>query len=471
MDEKLSIHNLITFLMEQHSMSQTDAEQFVIAFFELIKEELQNEGAVKIKGLGTFKKVAVESRDSVSVNTGERILIEAYNKLVFTPESAVRDAVNKPFAHFEPVVLKNSTTFDDMTESEIEEMAADYMEEDGYSLYDDDASETESSVDEAAPATGETGVTTEATVPEKDTKVTEPSTPIETVEKETPEEEAKVAESEADKSQVDESEVAESESTPLQAKNSTSEEETIQKTTAKEETDQEATPEEEAIQKATSKEEVIQEETSKATEQSAAEEQSAKKGNWMLPLFILVLVILALCAGFIGYMYSDLFYNDACEAIEPPTIQLVQEETPLPSDSLVLITDASEMKEEVSQNPAQAQEVKKEETPQEDRTSVAEKAAQPAPQKKVEKTSATPKKAERPAAIQPEYPENAQYKIVGTKEIYTLKSGNTLMKLSLKYYGTKAMWRYIVEHNRDVITDPDNVPIGTKLKIPELQQK
>ena len=46
-----------------------------------------------------------------------------------------------------------------------------------------------------------------------------------------------------------------------------------------------------------------------------------------------------------------------------------------------------------------------------------------------------------------------------------------LTKLALKFYGTKALWPYIVKHNRSIISDPDNVPYGVIIKIPKLTEK
>ena len=73
--------------------------------FSLDRTSLENEKTVKIKGLGTFKLVDVDSRESVNVNTGERFQIKGHTKVSFTPDTNLRDTINKPFAHFETVVL------------------------------------------------------------------------------------------------------------------------------------------------------------------------------------------------------------------------------------------------------------------------------------------------------------------------------------------------------------------------------
>ena len=51
---------------------------------------------------------------------------------------------------------------------------------------------------------------------------------------------------------------------------------------------------------------------------------------------------------------------------------------------------------------------------------------------------------------------------------HRLKAGETLRGLSLRYYGTKDKWKWIVEANKDKITNPDVIPEGTLLMIPKL---
>ena len=69
---------------------------------------------VKIKGLGTFKLIEVLDRESVNVNTGERIVIPGHTKLSFAPENALKDLINKPFADFQTVVINEGTSIEEM---------------------------------------------------------------------------------------------------------------------------------------------------------------------------------------------------------------------------------------------------------------------------------------------------------------------------------------------------------------------
>lgn len=110
--QRLSVQDVANFLEERQGLSKQDAESFVIAFFELISEGLNRDRVVKVKGLGTFKIVDVKERESVNVNTGERVTIEEHSKIAFTPDAAMRDFVNKPFAQFDTIVLNDGVDID-----------------------------------------------------------------------------------------------------------------------------------------------------------------------------------------------------------------------------------------------------------------------------------------------------------------------------------------------------------------------
>ena len=122
MNERLTIQDLTDLLAAKHSMTKKDAEAFVKEFFLLIEQALENEKTVKIKGLGTFKLIDVDSRESVNVNTGERFQIKGHTKVSFSPDANLRDTINKPFAHFETVVLNENTILEDTPIEDTEEM-------------------------------------------------------------------------------------------------------------------------------------------------------------------------------------------------------------------------------------------------------------------------------------------------------------------------------------------------------------
>ena len=113
MNEKITLQDLINLFSEKQGMNKKDAEVFVRTMFELIEEALATEKYVKIKGFGTFKLTEVDSRESVNVNTGERIEIQGHTKISFTPDATMKDLINKPFSHFETVILNEGVELED----------------------------------------------------------------------------------------------------------------------------------------------------------------------------------------------------------------------------------------------------------------------------------------------------------------------------------------------------------------------
>lgn len=111
---KISLSDLAQRLAEKSGISQQDAELFIRKMFDVANEGLQSDKLVKMKWLGTFKVMAVKDRESVDVNTGERIIIEGRDKISFTPDNILKEIVNKPFAQFETVVVNDGVDFDEI---------------------------------------------------------------------------------------------------------------------------------------------------------------------------------------------------------------------------------------------------------------------------------------------------------------------------------------------------------------------
>ena len=108
-------------LVDKHGLKVADAEHFIALMIDVINEGVQRERQVKIKGLGTFKLTSVSSRESVDVNTGERIVIEGRDKISFTPDNAMKELVNRPFSQFETVVVNEGVELEDELEDQLEE--------------------------------------------------------------------------------------------------------------------------------------------------------------------------------------------------------------------------------------------------------------------------------------------------------------------------------------------------------------
>lgn len=367
MNEKIGIQQLADSMVERHNMKKEDAEEFVKGFFKLIEEALGKDKYVKIKGLGTFKLIEVDSRESINVNTGERIRIEGHTKISFTPESSLKDLINKPFAHFETVILNEGVTFDDL--SEVEE-----------------------------------GSTTPTPTPTEEVQQAPPVT-IQAENTELPQEQAESAEE------------TNSEEKPLE---------------------KEISPEEQV-------EEIKEnnhEEECNEIENKPQTEMNRKTSVSKLPIAIMWLAIL-LCGGILVYLYWPSPQQN------PPQNQIAKVDTiakVVVEDTLVLVEEKEETVDSISKQLLSSQQQ-----------------AEPRP--------TTPVAKPVMAVNAPFKADSTSYKIVGTKATHTIKSGETLTKVSLRYYGTKALWPYIVKHNKAVIKNPDNVPYGTTIKIPELEKK
>lgn len=110
------IQDLALYLSNKHKISKKEAERFLTTVVDVLNDALHYEKQAKVKGLGTFKVIEVKDRESVNVNTGERIVIEGRPKITFTADAVMKELVNKPFAQFDTVALNDGVTFDDMPE-------------------------------------------------------------------------------------------------------------------------------------------------------------------------------------------------------------------------------------------------------------------------------------------------------------------------------------------------------------------
>ena len=113
--------DLARIVADRYDLSLVESENFIIEMFELVRTTLNTEDTIKIKGLGTFKVQTVRERASVNVNTGEKVIIDSHDRITFTPDNAIRDAVNRPFAHFTTVPLNDGVEFDDPDKEEAQE--------------------------------------------------------------------------------------------------------------------------------------------------------------------------------------------------------------------------------------------------------------------------------------------------------------------------------------------------------------
>ena len=413
MNDKLNIQNLIDLFVQKQGISPKEAEEFVKAFFSLIEEGLEQDRYVKIKKWGTFKLIDVDSRESVDVNTGERIEIQSHSKVSFTPDSSLKEIINRPFAHFETVILNENTVLEDTP-----------LEEENEGNAGTDGCMKEGTPAERAEEKKEEDLL--SPVPER-------IGPADVLQQ-TPEEE---------------NNVAEEENAPMEKEEADKPEET------------ENDPKEEAETQAVSE--------GGADDFTSEEPFPVPVDNRMKYFITLTVLIMAVCGAAIFFIYNPDFFARPLPPPEEPKHIAESLEPQLPSvDSLLLKSDslradtlqADTAKEKVPETTPVSPNIVR--PPME-----AEKAERLVEDKeKVEK----PKQVAAPAS-KAFSTDSTNYEIVGTKTNHTIAAGETLTRVALKYYGTKALWPYLVKHNPDVIKNPDNVPSGTIIKIPLLRKK
>ncbi len=434
MNERLTIQDLTDLLAAKHSMTRKDAEAFVKEFFLLIEQALENEKTVKIKGLGTFKLIDVDSRESVKVNTGERFQIKGHTKVSFSPDTNLRDTINKPFAHFETVVLNENTILEDTPIEEIEEEEV----------------EEEASVQVVLNEVGDDFGTT----------VIEEGTDDDLLKEEQIQEEQIASQLSVEES-IEATATAEDISVVQESIDQTSPEEFEEVIT---ETDIEERVEEQELLKTNPQPEVsippVGKEMIKPVQLEHISQPVSKKTappvkeKSPVPYLIAVIIIvLLLCGGVVLFIYyPDLFSSSPDKrALDmlPVTTQPIQPETQF--------SDTIERKDTIKEIIPDASEI------------VA--TTQPVVPKKEAVPAQTESQTVSQQSVASAYLDSASYKITGTKTKYTIKEGETLTRVSLRFYGTKAMWPYIVKHNPKVIKNPDNVPYGTTIEIPELTKE
>lgn len=208
---KSAIQLITSALAKQHNLSVADAAAFVDAFFDIISSELKNGNQVKIKGLGTFKVQAVKPRESVNVNTGERVLIEGHDKISFTPDTVMKELVNKPFSQFETVVIN-----DGIDTEELERIPAEDSSDEVKSELVDDATtkntseekllaeEERTEVEDTKEETNNSSSVKEDAVIEAEDNLNEKNLPVDVIEEPTSEENEAISDSEEKPSNLEE---------------------------------------------------------------------------------------------------------------------------------------------------------------------------------------------------------------------------------------------------------------------------
>lgn len=414
MNNRLSIQDLALILSEQTGKSTEEALRFLQEFIAVVSEGVYNDKLVKVKGLGTFKIIRVEERASVSVNSGERFVIPSHYKFSFTPDKELKELVNKPFSLFDTVELNEEVDFSDVDVSAETSGAEDAADDSSEEILPDGI--PEQAIE--APQTPEPEVKPEPAVEEEAV----------------PQEEAK-AEPEPETETTPEPEVeaepepkAEAETTPQEEVEAEPEAEVEAETMPEPEVEAEpepkaeaeTTPQEEA--KAESKQAEPVSSVSGYKEYRRKRRRSASR-KLLFPIACLFVVIV------LGIVYIVCLSGRTTvnKNWEPPMAE-VGNPTP-----------------EVGMNPVSA-----------DSTGVTPPDSA---------SLATDSVVAEPLVVEENQPEETPKSDI--LALVTIKAGDRLASFAKQYYGHKFFWVYIYQYNQDIISDPNNIPIGTELRIPD----
>ncbi len=443
----LTIKDLAEILVQKHQLDSRSAEAFINAVIETIHEGLKNDRVVKVKGFGTFKLTAVRERESINVNTGERVVISGHDKVSFTPDAVLRDLVNKPFAQFDTVVLADGVDFEDMPEVETED--ADIAAEEAAEIPVQEEAKVVSEQVEQEPEPTPEPEPVVVPVAEPEPEVEEgpvaEDEPEADPEPEPAVEESVVEEPVAEDPQPEEPVEPEAPATPEV------EEEEQEMPESPEVPEIPETPEvTETPTKEPEPEPEQEEEQEDYISQFYEDEESDSKRMFLIYAIIVNVVVAALFFVF-GYYArsSNLLGIEKEPVVETPAAPAVEQ------------PDTTKQKAVEPAAPAETTEEsaveKTEEKPVEESKPVAEPKKEEKPEAKVEQTS----KYDNDPRVR-----TGAYRIVGVANTVTVKSGQTIKSISKAYLGP-GMECYVEAFNGGIT----ELKEGQTIKIPKLQHK
>jgi nucleoid DNA-binding protein len=447
MNERLSLQDLIDLLAKKQEITKKDAEVFLRELIAVVTENIEANESVKIKDLGTFKLVKVNARKSVDVNTGEAIEIAAHYKLSFNPDKLLKEAVNRPFAHFGSVVLEEGVTFDNI-ESEIEEEKGEELE--------DDVTIEEEITGYIAVERPKAGIEEKLEGVENETK--KAIQPIEIINTGISEEEVveELVGEAVEPESVKEEEKSKQEAAPVP-------DSIISK--IKEEAASHNINIEDILlivreddkKSVTSKPKVkIEDEIERNFEDGDLADEDVvppKKGickRYITFALFIFLIIAGFVAGGLYYQKVVTFLtkgsfdtDNNMIVVNTPVADTPVADTPVADPQAdIILADTLAPKPDTMKKGAQAPNPLSQDRGRD----------MQAPQPSVPVKQAK--------AVTPKTPVNTPL------GVETIQPGHTLRNIALKYYGNKSFWVYIYEENKDKIKNFNNVPLGTKLTIP-----
>lgn len=418
MNERLSLQDLIDLLAKKQEITKKEAEVFLRELIAVISETIESNESVKIKDFGTFKLVKVNARKSVDVNTGEAIEIAAHYKLSFTPDKLLKEAINRPFAHFESVVLEEGVSFDNIEKDETVNIEEADEEED---VSVDEETNEASPTPTADPQQVENEDFTPELVSEDTTIIETENTSPNTEEEQL--EEINNREEEARQSDNEAIAPSETENIPEPITDEVSEERILEYKQRIEEA------------KLAAKEKDLEyERLVKETR------QAAKRRKKFVSLGFFIFLIIA------AFLIGGLYFQEIARFLT---------EGPIGNGNTAMVADNQNIDEQKTDTLAVSSDsIAK--AKEQDSIAIATEKTLPSENSIKPQTQ----KTEQPTATKGNTP----------LAIITIEPGNTLRNISLKYYGHKSFCVYIYEENKDKIKNINSIPLGTKLTIPSLSK-
>lgn len=444
--EKITLSELADALAKRKALSKKDAETFVRVVFDTIRENLFSDELVKVKGLGTFKLVQVDSRESVHVGTGERIVIDSHSKVTFTPDKSLADCVNRPFAAFETVILNDETSTEDMEridpvmepepEPEAEPVAEPVAETIAETIVAPEPKPTPFVEPEPEPIAEPEPVVVVTPEPEPE-PIVEPEPEPEPIVEDIPE---PVIEDEPESVVEDVPEsVVEQEPEP------------VVEDVPEPVVDPEPEPEP-VIEDVSEPEPVVEPEPVRVMEpEPSVPQKNGGSAKWLLWLLLLLLLV-----GVGYWLKTNNMLNFPAKKLNPELVAQQPEQTTAQQPVPAPAKDTTDVAQ--PDTPAKPDSVATPATP-------SATAAPAAPS-----AIATKADAEKLAADYPQI-ENGEYWITGLSTVHVLAKGEDLSVLAKKYYGDKRLISYIIRMNHYTNARANNLFVGAEVKIPELVKR
>ena len=437
MKQKLLLSDFAQWLSEKEGITKKEAQTFLRTLFQIVEQGLTDDQFVKIKGLGTFKLVTVNERESVNINTGERFQIGEHNKIAFIPDASMKEIINRPFAHFESVDLSDETDTAEL----------DAVDEAVKQEFPPISEEETSTAEESIPTTVE--VITESShptsLPEKQKDVTEEVSEESNLTEEIPTEFATITEGLEEKKAEEKAEtetLAQAEETEALAQAEETEALaqaeavviTAKETASESQTPEEAlTPEETPIQVVSTSEKTdamgtdaeisVSQPTTLTVSGAAVEEEEDTRRPWLRRTLMALFVLLLCTASYFAGYYRLLCPPCASTAPTAPATK-------------------------VQPDSAQA---KKPQAAKKDSAAVSA----------ASQTASKPLNEAKDSVKQPQKQEEA------VTRTHTIRVGDNLSRIARKYYGDDHYVDFIIRKNN--LKNADNIHVGKVLVLPPLE--